>query len=106
MADDPAKRDAAGRFGAGNKANPSGRPRVLVEAIEAFRRPEDLEKLRLRLLEIAKSRDLKAAIAAIREYHDRAFGKPKQVVTGEDGGPVQVDITAIASKIRKLAGDE
>lgn len=37
---------------------------------------------------------------------EQTVGKASQPITGEDGGPVKVDIPAIAAKLKKLAGEE
>ena len=92
-------------FEPGKSGNPSGRPRVIREALEAFRNPEHLTKLRDRLLELAAGEDGKVACMAIKEWHDRAYGKPPQAITGEDGEPIKVDLTAIAGSLKKLAGE-
>lgn len=37
---------------------------------------------------------------------EQTVGKAAQPHTGEDGGPIKVDIPAIAAKLKKLAGEE
>lgn len=90
-------------FVKGQSGNPSGRHRAIKAALEAFRRTDDLERLRKRLMELAEGDDGKVAVSAIREYHDRAFGKAPQAITGEDGGPIKLD-TDLASMIQRLGG--
>lgn len=98
----PDNRDAAGRFGAGNRANPGGRSRAVREALEAFRNTEDLVYIRGRLREIMASDDLKAALGAIKEWNDRAYGRPPQAITGEDGAPIQVGANDLHDKLAAI----
>lgn len=84
-------------FKPGQSGNPSGRPAVIREALEAFRNPEDLKFLRDRLIEIARGDD-KTAVAAIKEYHDRAYGKPPQAITGDDGKPLSFGIVVLPAE--------
>jgi hypothetical protein len=98
----PERKNGPGRpFPKGVSGNPGGKAKAVREAIEAFRHPADLKRLRLRLLELADSDDGRTAVAAIREYHDRALGKAPQAITGEDGGPVKVD-AGLADMIARL----
>jgi hypothetical protein len=85
--DEPEKRDAAGRFGAGNRANPGGRPKLIREfqdwlAEECYPIAQEALKGCLR------SDDEKVRMLAIKEVHDRLFGKPVQAITGADGAPL------------------
>lgn len=43
-------------------------------------------------------------VAAATAILDRVCGKPSQAVTGEDGGPIQVDV-GIIGVLRRLAGE-
>ncbi len=79
----------------GQTGNPGGRPKVVREAIDAFRNAGDLAKLRIRLVEIAMTGKHSDAIAAIKEYHDRALGKAPQAITGEDGGALQLGVIVL-----------
>ncbi len=92
------KQKGPGRpFEKGTSPNPGGRPKVIREALEAFRDPNDLAKLRQRLIDIALDTDgdSKASIAAIKEWHDRAYGKAPQAITGEDGKPLSMGIVVL-----------
>lgn len=93
--EDRAKRDSAGRFGSGNSANPSGRPRVIKELLDSFRDVGDLTYLRGRLMELAKGDDLRVAMAAIKEWHDRAYGKAPQAVTGPEGEALNLGVVVL-----------
>lgn len=100
------KRVVGRPFPKGTTGNAGGRPKVVKEALEKFRNPEDLEKLRLRLIEIAVSDNLIAANVAIKEYHDRAYGKAPQAITGEDGGALKVDATSgLYEMLKRLAAE-
>ena len=79
----------AGRWLPGRSANPGGRPagRGHVQALAAGHTEEAIAML-ARLMRAGASDDvrLRAAVALL----DRAWGKPTQAVTGEDGGPVAI----------------
>ncbi len=105
MADKPENRSADTKFKKGQSGNPGGRPKAVKEALEAFRDSNDLLRLRMRLMEIAMSDNYQAANAAIKEWHDRAYGKPAQAITGEDGGPVKVESAAVLELVKRLAGE-
>jgi len=74
----------AGRpFEKGRSGNPGGRPRVSAELRDLARRqaPDAIKELgRLAL----KARNETARIAAIRELLDRGYGKPTQILAGDD----------------------
>ena len=101
--DKPRRKNGPGRpFVKGQPSpNPGGRAKAVREALEAFRKPADMERLRLRLIELAESDDGRTAVAAIREYNDRAYGKPTQAITGPDNEPLFV--SDIAGQLEKLA---
>lgn len=84
-----AERDVAGRWLPGQSANPGGRPagRGRVQALAAGHTEEAIAML-ARLMRQGASDDvrLRAAVALL----DRAWGKPAQAVTGEDGGPIAI----------------
>ena len=65
--------------------NPGGRPKAIREALREFRDTDDLRALRERLRALALDEsNPKVAIAAIKEYHDRAYGRAAQSITVED----------------------
>lgn len=80
----------------GQSGNPGGRPNAVKAQLEKFRNDKNLTELREALLSIAldNGAETRDRIAAIKEWHDRAYGKPSQAITGEDGGPVQVDASS------------
>lgn len=101
------KRVVGRPFQKNQSGNPGGRPKAVKEALELFRKPEDLEKLRVRLLEIAMNDNLVAANIAIKEYHDRAYGKAPQAITGTDDGPVKVDASGgLLELFKQLASEK
>lgn len=88
----------------GQSGNPGGRPTVVKEQLEKFRNEKDLNELRVALLDIAMNDgDSRNRIAAIKEWHDRAYGKAPQAITGDDGGPVQVESTGLLELVKRLA---
>jgi hypothetical protein len=100
--DDPAKRDSAGRFGEGNRANPSGRPKAFKEYQE-WLRENALDPAKEALLACLKSDDQKVQMLAVKEVHDRLFGKAPQAITNEDGSPLLGGISAdVIEHMRKL----
>jgi hypothetical protein len=98
---DPANRDATGRFGPNNAANPSGRPKALREYQE-WLADNALEPAKKALLACLESEDGKVRMMAVKEVADRLFGKASQAITGPDGQPlVPVDVLAILSRFVK-----
>lgn len=87
-------------------ANPGGRPKALAK----WRASEEAQRLRdlsYEALEdaLGVKNETKDRITAARELLDRIEGRPVQAITGEDGGPVRVDLGVI-DIIKKLAADE
>lgn len=83
--DEPANnRDARGRFVAGNRANPGGRPKTSREIREALERltPAAIETYR-RVLENPEASD-KDRIRVAQDILDRVLGKPQQSVALDD----------------------
>lgn len=79
-----------GRFVAGNKANPGGRPKAEVSItalIDQAVSPTDWMDIIQKLLKMARAGNLKA----IEMLMDRRFGKALQTteLTGKDGGPIK-----------------
>lgn len=97
--DDPAKRDSAGRFGPGNQANPSGRPKKIRE-FHKWLSEQAYPKAQAALLACLDDEDGRVRVAALREVFDRMFGKPKQPITGDDGKPL-VDIAPLLERLAK-----
>ena len=71
-----AKRQASGKFGAGNTANPGGRPRVAAELLEELQKLTPLAIQRLR--EMLEADDPKQHVFAVQQVLDRNLGKPVQ----------------------------
>lgn len=96
-------------FKPGQSGNPGGRSKELKAQLEKFRDEEDLRKFRIALRDIALDNEAapKDRIAAIKEWHDRAYGKAPQAITGDDGGPVQVDASAgLLELFKRMAKSE
>lgn len=75
---DPSKRDAKGRFGKGNLANPGGRPKTAAHVRDLARQYTDVAIARL--AELLSGRDDKVAVAAAKELLDRAWGRAPQSI--------------------------
>lgn len=100
---DPANRDSAGRFGPGNVANPSGRPKAHREFLEWIE-GNALEHAKRALLKALLADDFKANQWAVKETLDRYFGKAPQAVTGEDGKPLLAGVGAeIVEAIKRMS---
>lgn len=75
-------RDDRGRLLPGSTANPSGRPKVVVEVMK--RLEEGLPEAATALLAMLKDDDPKVKMFAVREVFDRVMGKPKQAPEDND----------------------
>lgn len=66
------------------------RAKIVAEELAKFRHGNDLKKFRDVLYAIAtnEANDARDRISAIKEWHDRAYGKPAQEITGADGEPL------------------
>lgn len=83
--DEPANnRDAKGRFVAGNRANPGGRPKSNEELKEALRRlsPAAIDTYR-KVLEDPEASN-KDKIRVAQDILDRILGKPQQSISLDD----------------------
>lgn len=99
-----AKRQGNGQFGAGNNANPGGRPK-LVREVQEFAMSFSFEAVE-RLVVIMRGRSMKEARQAAVALLDRACGKPAQPIGGVPGNPVGVQAGAgVIEMLRKLAGE-
>ncbi len=103
--DDPAKRDAAGRFGDGNRANPSGRPRV-VQEYRQWLIDNLWDKSKTALREMLEGDDNRAKAFAVKEINDRILGKAPQAITDGEGGPLLGSPELLIELLKKLGGRE
>lgn len=104
VADVPATRDADGRYKKGVSGNPGGRRQgVWVDfrnlILDETHDGKDLVASALRDLVNEKSWNARAE--ARRFLAEYGFGKPAQPVTGEDGGPIQINLVEMAWKIHQ-----
>jgi hypothetical protein len=91
----------------GPSPNPGGRPKAstaLKQALEALAIDDDTATKKLkRLLE---STDDKVALDAVKFLIDHVKGKPRQEITGEDGGAIKLDASSgLLETLKKLAGE-
>lgn len=78
-------------FKKGKSGNPGGRPKENKE-VQALAR-EYTEEAIARLVHWMKSDNAKASVSASNVLLDRGWGKPTQAISGEDGGPVKLELT-------------
>lgn len=87
-------RDSLGRFKPGVSGNPGGRPagvswrERLLRALES--KPELLDAIIAKELELAVSGDPGEATAARKHIADRLDGKPKESIEHTQTGPIQI----------------
>ena len=113
MADEPSKRDSGGRFVTGGPGGP-GKKALPPEAIEALDANvmaaietwvKALNATKLFGAQAIEHPDWPARISAAEKILDRRHGKAPQAITGEDGGPLSIDLTStIADALKKLGG--
>ena len=70
-----------------------------------FRDEKNLDWFRERLLELAKSEDGFVSMAAIREYHDRAYGKAKAPKSGAELAKIKAETELITEELKVKRGD-
>jgi hypothetical protein len=88
------------RFGPGNRANPGGRPKVWKE-YKQWIEEHCLPKAQAALLGCLEHKDGKVRMMAVKEVHDRLFGKASQhvAVTGEDGRSFGADLIPLLQSL-------
>lgn len=84
-------RDGNGRFVAGNRANPGGRPKSELNITTLIDDAVTVDDWKF-IFETLKKKARRGDMKAIEMLMDRRFGKPKQSteITGADGAPIQV----------------
>lgn len=94
------------RFKPGQSGNPSGRP-IIAEEVKKLAAVHTLEALKTIYDLMMHSTEDRTRLAAASLMLDRAYGKPSQAVTGEDGGAIKVQHSGdhILAMLKKLAGE-
>jgi hypothetical protein len=98
-------RAAGGRFVPGVSGNPGGRPKENDEVKQLAR--QHTEAAITRLVQWMQDDNPKASVAACIALLDRGWGRPTQAISGEGGGPIDVNLvevrSGIASKLNRIA---
>lgn len=94
----PERKNGPGRpFKKGVSGNPGGMPKAIADVRRKLR--DLLPDATAALAELLEHHDGKVRIMAVREVYDRTMGKPTQPVSGEDGKPITVDISAALARL-------
>ena len=105
---EPNGRSPGGRFALGNafaRGNPNARRmHELRQALLAAVRPEDVQAVGARLLELARAGDIQAA----KVWLEFVIGKPSQAIelSGVDGTTLKIDIGRVAGEILAALSDQ
>jgi len=99
-------RRADGKFGAGNRANPGGRPRTDPE-LQALLKSYSAMAIQT-LAEIArKGTNERARVMAANSLLDRGLGKPLQRIAGEvEGGGIVVHVLKLTDPSEGTSGGQ
>jgi hypothetical protein len=99
-------RRADGKFGAGNRANPGGRPRTDPE-LQALLKSYSAMAIQT-LAEIArKGTNERARVMAANSLLDRGLGKPLQRIAGEvEGGGIVVQVLKLTDPSEGTSGGQ
>ena len=100
---------ARGRFAPGNCANPNGRPKkdvsltsLLKEEITKIPSGERQGRTWRQLLVLAWLTGAMKNPVLLKELLDRLEGRPTQIVTGAEGGPIKIEIQGLLEKLKRL----
>jgi hypothetical protein len=84
----PANRDKTGRFAPGNRANPSGRPKLPQDVKEMFKAATtDAAKLLIDTMN-NQEMDIKLRVDCAERVIERVYGKPTQPIDGNVDGKI------------------
>jgi hypothetical protein len=88
------------RFAPGNRANPGGKPKVWKE-YKQWIEDKCLPLAQAALLDCLENGDDKVRMLAVKEVHDRLFGKPSQhvAVSGEEGKAFGIDLLPFLQRL-------
>jgi len=87
-------------FKPGQSGNPGGRPKRTEALATAISEMDTAHRLRLEY--IAAHGEHKDSVAAIKLLWAYAHGNPTQPVTGEGGGPLQIQTVSLAETLANL----
>lgn len=88
----------------GQSGNPGGKPKVAAE-VKALAREYGAEAIDKLVALMRGAEDEKTQLNAAESLLDRGYGRPTQAISGDDGGPVRVDVAgeALVALFERLA---